>query len=325
MAIPFVYAQINLEVLDLGQFSQLETECITEHNLNASKITDFLKKPYMPEDDVEANKFMECTWKKEGYLNKRGELKWKAVKKYVKNVYVDAVGMPELADFFANDTISHCRGVEGISPGQLSSINFNSHEKECTKELYGDGIEIKYFNRRYLPENNDIVSNIVKCSWKKDGLINEFDEIVYDNLKIFIINEYRTAGECSYYLALLVSGDAYNNCKDMLGESSGEDLVLSQDEEECIKETKINRDIVMGDKISTKNHDVQRDDDSKNLLNDYLGCYSNKLSAKGKLSYTKSVFVRIPGYNTFYEIKSLWCDDDYYSNSNKGRPCAQRI
>ncbi|KAK4885365.1 hypothetical protein RN001_001636 [Aquatica leii] len=86
-------------------------------------------------------------------------------------------------------------------------LNLNIHERDCTVELYGMEIEVRYFNNRYLPENNDIVNNIVKCSWKKDGLINENNEIMHEKLKQFIIDKFRVSGQCSYFLALLVSGD----------------------------------------------------------------------------------------------------------------------
>lgn len=89
------------------------------------------------------------------------------------------------------------------------------------------------------------------------------------------------------------------------------------EEEECIAETKISRDIVLADKTSRYSKDEP-------LLNAYLGCYAEKLADAGKLHFTKNVHVRLPGYNTPYVITSLYCDENYYSSVNN-RPCVQRI
>ncbi|KAF5298667.1 hypothetical protein FQA39_LY11743 [Lamprigera yunnana] len=211
---------------------------------------------------------------------------------------------------------------------QNAEINLHLHEAECTKELYGDDIEMKYFQRRYLPENNEIVNNIVHCSWKIDGLINEYDDIDYETLKRFLIEQFRKVGKCTYYLSLLISGDAYNNCKNTQGKWSGDvaikpkNVFISSDEEECIRQTGIDKSFVTSDKTSTSNFNKKHQYNQE--FNDYLGCYVEKLFKKGRLAFTKSVFIKVPGYSTPYEIKSAWCNQDYYSERYQ-RPCAQRV
>ncbi|KAK5647526.1 hypothetical protein RI129_002418 [Pyrocoelia pectoralis] len=93
---------------------------------------------------------------------------------------------------------------------------------------------------------------------------------------------------------------------------------LSTKEEECITETRIDRNVVLADKL---NRDTSKD----TLLNTYLGCYAHKLADAGELYFTKNIHVQLPGYNTPYEITSLYCDENDYSPGNPIRPCVQRI
>ncbi|KAF5298668.1 hypothetical protein FQA39_LY11744 [Lamprigera yunnana] len=118
--VALAYSQTGLEIQDLGSFSNEELKCIKEFNLNATKLTILLKLPYMPEHDVDFNKFTECTWKQQGLLDVKGDVIWTAFKFYVKGAYMDAVGIADLADFFAEDTTSHCKDVKGNSPGQIA-------------------------------------------------------------------------------------------------------------------------------------------------------------------------------------------------------------
>ncbi|KAK5647525.1 hypothetical protein RI129_002417 [Pyrocoelia pectoralis] len=119
------YSQKQLGAEDLGDFSANEMKCIKDHNINVSKVTLLLKQPYIPENDFEMNDFMECTWKLDGLLHNNGSVAWQPFYFYVKGAYIDAVGMTELADFFANDTINHCKDNQGKTPGQVAVLLLN--------------------------------------------------------------------------------------------------------------------------------------------------------------------------------------------------------
>lgn len=81
-------------------------------------LTEGLKQLYMPENNPDFNAFMECSWKKDGFIDGYGNIIYERFHFYVQGAHMDAVGIRELAEAFAEDVISHCREVRGDTPGQ---------------------------------------------------------------------------------------------------------------------------------------------------------------------------------------------------------------
>ncbi|KAF2887970.1 hypothetical protein ILUMI_18203, partial [Ignelater luminosus] len=100
---------------------------------------------------------------------------------------------------------------------------------------------------------------------------------------------------------------------------------LSFEEEECIIQTNIDRQLVIQDKIGFNGINEKELFVYNPIFNEYLGCYANKLDKIGKLVHTKSLYIAIPGYQTPYKIESLYCDEGFSSHSDPLRPCIQRI
>lgn len=105
---------------DLGVFSDHEKQCLQSTNIDETMLNNALKQLYMPEYNEQLNKFIECTWIKDGYIDTNGKINFEKFTLYVKSAYMEAVGMAELAEAFSKDTVSYCRNTEGNSPGQLA-------------------------------------------------------------------------------------------------------------------------------------------------------------------------------------------------------------
>jgi len=102
----------------LGQFSRHERQCLNDLQTDQRMVTNALKQLYMPEDNPSFNEFMECTWIRDGFIDEDGNIVYERFKNYVKGIHIEAVGIPEIAEIFADDTVSFCHTIQGNTAGQ---------------------------------------------------------------------------------------------------------------------------------------------------------------------------------------------------------------
>ncbi|KAF2887394.1 hypothetical protein ILUMI_18779 [Ignelater luminosus] len=85
---------------------------------------------------------------------------------------------------------------------------------------------------------------------------------------------------------------------------------FNKEEEECLFKTGVSREVVLQDK-GLKFPGQPKVVDPK--FTDYLECYRDKLDQLGKLTYTKSTHVKIPGYKTQAVLPGVYCTEEELS------------
>ncbi|KAK4885020.1 hypothetical protein RN001_001291 [Aquatica leii] len=92
---------------------------------------------------------------------------------------------------------------------------------------------------------------------------------------------------------------------------------LSKEELECIKQTKVDIELIKRDK--NLNEKLKSPVDSK--FNEYLKCYIEKLRKLSKLQDTMSQYISVPGYRTKYKIPTIRCNENGEHVSGLPIPC----
>lgn len=90
-----------------------------------------LKQLYMPENNSMFNKFMECTWKKDGFIDFKGNLVMAEFQNFIAETFTQAIGSSKIAEAFAKDSVNSCKSVTGVTPGQ-KGVKFMN----CVTRIY---------------------------------------------------------------------------------------------------------------------------------------------------------------------------------------------
>lgn len=91
-------------------------------------------------------------------------------------------------------------------------MSFNKSQEECVNELNIDNSAIDRLENYLFPEDNQDIKNLLVCIWKKEKIIDSNDNIVMDNLKVYLLNYFQESQNSTYWVAILGTADTINSC-----------------------------------------------------------------------------------------------------------------
>lgn len=102
-------------------FNVFEEECISEMEINKVEIANAFAQNYFPEDSEDLKKVLSCAWKKEGIMDKDGNIISEKFRRFLVENFRKAEGSNYIiAAMVAADTMHYCGNVQGNSPGETA-------------------------------------------------------------------------------------------------------------------------------------------------------------------------------------------------------------
>ncbi|KAF2895957.1 hypothetical protein ILUMI_10220 [Ignelater luminosus] len=121
MKLLIVCSFLLIGVLAFQRYGPSELECANKLNVTIETIEN-IEFPAVLNNTL-LNDFMECTWKKRGWLNADGEVNWNLLKNFLlskehlENVQINLF-RPSDYEYALEGVINRCRDVRGDTPGQ---------------------------------------------------------------------------------------------------------------------------------------------------------------------------------------------------------------
>ncbi|KAK4875365.1 hypothetical protein RN001_011787 [Aquatica leii] len=121
MNVLHVFAPVAISLKDYGQDSDW---CIQQYNLNSQEIYKMHRGHQLPADNNDYLTFIECLWRKIGFLDVYGEINrkeiWRMYYSVAREVYNQGVSRKK-----ADATMDKCKDVTGETPS-LRAVNMGN-------------------------------------------------------------------------------------------------------------------------------------------------------------------------------------------------------
>ncbi|KAF5298669.1 hypothetical protein FQA39_LY11745 [Lamprigera yunnana] len=104
---------------------EIDKSCIKELGIDDFMVDYNLNQLYLPENNQEFSKFIECVWKKKEFISSTNDFQYDLLIKFISERYIDVVGNHLSSNAFAHDSVHSCSTVKGNTIGGTAIMILN--------------------------------------------------------------------------------------------------------------------------------------------------------------------------------------------------------